>query len=386
MSKKEESQDHSSESEDENNQFEEVLEKLKKVDNDDIRKVLETKINSIRTKRNKKKSSRISKLKSKIDYLKLKKEDPKFLIKRDEIIYSIVLTSFVFTFGLLFYPLTNVKFAYILIKLGLLFFIRFFDFRARKWHYYLMEYCYFANILMFVSLIFGNKNKFLLTTFFTNAFGPVASSFLLLRYTIAWHDLTAYTSFFMHIAPALVAWITRFHVLDDGHNNNTFLPTRGEWDQWLDGMGWAGYWKIYSYGALFYICWMVSYYFMQFHVLFDRIKRKGNETLFVHTKNTNKMFQALLKKLNKNDSPVVERLLYMSMHGTVSLISIFFSSLLIYHRFWTFGVVIVLMIMPIWSTSGYYHEYFSKKYQQKIEKAAEMNRSARLEKEAKKQK
>lgn len=234
MTKKEEDQiEHISESEsEEEKNFDEIHENLKGVDNEQVRKILGASIKKLQSKIVRKRESRISKLKSKLENFSRRHESPEYLVKRDEIIYSVVLTSFLFTFGLLFYPITNVKFIFILGKLFVLYIFRFFDFRQRKWHYYLFEYCYFVSLLMFISLIYGRHNKLLLTTFFTNALGPVAVSFFVLRYTIAWHDLTTYTSFFMHIAPGLVAWIMRFHVVEEGFLLLEMNGTNGslKWD------------------------------------------------------------------------------------------------------------------------------------------------------------
>lgn len=362
--------------------FQDIALNLKKITHEENRKEIGKVLKSFIRKVKKKNNERVEKIKHKIELLKQINENPKYLVEKDKITYSIIFTSFLFTFGLLFYPNTKIPFYFILAKLSVLFFLRFFEFKRKKWHYYLIEYCYYANALMFFTLIFHSKSKFLLTTLFTNAFGPVASSFLFLRFTIAWHDVSLYTSFFMHMAPALVSWILRFHIVNKHpkSDNNRFIG-KEEWDQWLSGMGFMGYWRIFFFGLLFYISWVVPYYYFRFHVLDKRIKRKGNDTLYHYTRENSELYNMLLERFNKNNSVFLNRVIYMSLHGVVSFLSFFVSSLLIYSRNLTLFAVIGLMMMPIWSSSNYYHEYFTEKYGKKIEEDAEENRKKRIEKE-----
>lgn len=361
--------------------FLELTGELDIIKNLELRKEIQDRLQKFRLKFKQNKEKQIDKLKTRIDSLKRKSEDPNFLIKVDEVTYSVVLTSFVFTFGLLFYPKTQITFSYILIKLGILFFLRFFEFKRKKWHYYLIEYCYFVNWLMFFTLIFFYKNKYLLCSFFLNALGPVASSFLFLRYRIAWHDLSAYTSFFMHIAPGIVAWIMRFHYATESSDTSNWLPTKAEWETWLADMGPSGYLKIFVYGMIFYLSWALPYYFVRFHFAYERIEREGNDSLFHYTRQNSAIYKFMTKRFNKGGNQTLNQIIYMSIHGTVSFFSFFVSAFLFYRRYLTFCLLVGLLIMPIWSTSNYYHEHFTHKYQRDIQKEAEKNRHKRMQEE-----
>lgn len=361
--------------------FEEFYETIKSVRDKQMRKNLEKTIKKFKKQISNQRKEQLQKLKNKINELKMKNEDPKFLVKRDEVIYSLVLTSLLFTVGLLFYPDRNIKFAFIFIKLLILIIHRFFDYKKRKWHYYMIEYCYFANLFMFLIFLFWRNNKFLLATFFVNAMGPVASSFFFFRFSITWHDLSTYTSFFLHFAPISVAWIMRFYVTDRGYTNQNQLPTTVEWDNWLAEKGWAGYWQIMLGGNLFYYCWMIPYYFLRFHALDGRINRKGNDSLFHHASENSGLYQILLKKFNKKGSVIMKRILYMSMHATITFFAFFYSTMLIYYNWLTILTVVALTLVSIWSSSTYYLEYFTKKYDKNIMETAEKNRQERLDKE-----
>lgn len=357
---------------------------LKAVKDKELRDKLELAFKNLKKQFIEENEKQLEMFKAKIKELKMKNEDPKFLVMRDEVIYSMVLTSFLLTVGLLFYPDKSLKFAFILTKVAALMLYRFVDFRRKKWHYYMMEYCYFANLFMILCFIFWRNNKEILAAYFINSMGPVATSFIFFRFTITWHDLSSYTSFFMHYSPVIIAWIMRFHVSEDGYfSTSDKLPSSSDWDQWLSQKGFLGYWEILGYGLLFYVSWMVPYYYIRFHVLDERINRKGNETLFHEAKETSGLYKFLQKKYNPNGNVTLSRVLYMSMHASVSFASFFVSTLLIYSAWLTLLTVAAVTLFSIWSTSVFYLENFVEGYDEKINQIAEQNKLERLEKEKK---
>lgn len=358
----------------EDNYMKDLKVQISKIKNSKLKERIEKEAKKIKEKLKKEKDKKLKQLKEKVRKIKQKNEDPKYLVIVDKLTYCFVMISFIFTFGLLFYPSKNTTFTYIIIKALLLLSHRLYTWKKKKWHYYLFDYCYTVNIFMLFCFKFGYKNKYLLSMFFTNAFGPLASSFLIFRYTIIWHDLNAYTTFFIHICPALAAWIMRFHVTEE----KSTLPNREEWEAWIQQ---ESFFKIYFVGLSYYLIWGIVYYMLIFHILDQRIKRKGNMTLYQYAVESSDLFKLISTKFNKRKHLELNRLLYMSLHAVISLLSFFFSTFLIYHRWATFFVVVVMMVKPIWSTSTYYHEYFTQKYGEQIIKEAEENKINRLQKE-----
>ena len=128
-------------------------------------------------------------MKQKIKKLKQKNEDPQYLIDRDKITYCLTMISFIFTFGLLFYPKINITFNFILIIDFLLIINRLIKWWKWKWHYYLFDYCYSVNLFMLICIKFCYRNKLLLSIYFVNSFGPLAISFAIFKFKIVWHKL-----------------------------------------------------------------------------------------------------------------------------------------------------------------------------------------------------
>lgn len=357
--------------------FKELKAQIGKIKNSDLRKIFRMKADNFRNKIKNKGDEKIAKLKSKLKELEKKNEDPKYLIQKDKVTYSVVMTSFIFAFGSLFWPNTNTAFTFIITKICILLLHRFLTWKKKKWHYFLFDYGYVLNAFMFFCVKFGYSNKLLLATFFVNAFGPLTSGFLVFRHRIVWHDLKAYTSFFIHISPALVAWIMRFHV---GKTRENSLPSAGEWEAWLEN---TSFWTIFKSGLVFYLAWAVGYYILVFVILDSRIKRKGNLTFFHYVKKSSFTFKKLSESLNKSGSVKIDQMLYMALHATASLLSLIYSSYLMGSKSLSSVVVIVLMILPICRTSTYYHEHFIKNYGVSIQKKAQDNKVKRIERERK---
>ena len=142
-------------------------------------------------------------------------EDPavKKQIKKDELTYSINMTTFILTFGLLFYPKINVFFGIIMVNNLVLQIMRFLSYKKVGQHYYFWDYCYTVVLLMFYIMFYQPNNFYILSTFFILAIGPLGNAFTMFLYRIVYHDIDAYTSLYMHLTPCLAAWIIRFHVI-----------------------------------------------------------------------------------------------------------------------------------------------------------------------------
>ena len=209
--------------------------------------------------------------------------------------------------------------------------------------------------------------------------GPLLISFCVFRIRIVWHDVDAYTSFFMHISPALVSWVLRFHVFDSDNAGN--LPSIDEWEAWIAGLPSGGWIKILGFAMLYYFTWNICYYFLIFKVLDKRIERRKYMTLYKYFKQTSAMY-----KMIDGGSDKVNQLRYCLSHATFSMFGLCYGTVMLYYRYVTFGVMFFFMIWPIWFASTYYHEYFSNRYTGNMEKQITKTRERRLASEGAKSK
>lgn len=366
----------SSSSGEENNTIEDLIEGIKSIQNNALRTKLQGKVDKLKTKIKDKHTAQVNKFKSKIAKIKQRNESKAYLVKKDEVTFSFIMISFVFTFGLLFYWRTWIFINYVILKTFILIFLRWKRYLKRGWQYYLLDYCYTVSCLMFVCTKLAPRwSYYLLSAYFINSMGPLLISFLVFRFRIVWHDVEAYTSFFMHISPALISWIMRFHVRDSAQAGN--LPSIDEWDAWLGGLNAWGTFKLFLFALVYYLCWNIGYYLLVLKLLGDYISNHDLDTLFKYFRETSSMYKYI-----KSGNEKTDEIRYMMAHGAFSLVGLSFASLMIFQRYFTFAVMVVVICIPIWYASTYYHEYFSTRYTGNMEKKISANKKKRLETES----
>ena len=297
----------------------------------------------------------------------MEKEDIIAQIKQDENIYAITMSTFILTFGLLFYPIRYYLFMFLNLKTIVLLSIRFRLYKQKKWHYCFFDYCYMVVLMMILIRVFGITSFYLLSTFFILALGPLSTAFFLYLYRIVFHDTESYTSFFMHIAPCLTAWIIRFHILEPQYSLG--LPLRSEWDAWIASLSFAGKLLILVLPVLVYLTWNVVYYILIFRVLEKRIERNKYVTLYSYTKETS----AILNRFF-NDNEEHNRMVYMMSHALLSVAGILWAYFLFFTRYITFAYIIMLVFKPIWTSGVYYHYFFGKKVGSEEEETEESDK------------
>lgn len=129
-----------------------------------------------------------------------------------------------------------------LIVYPMLYVHRFFSFRRQKWHFYLIDFCYMANALLYTYCVLyhvmdmsGNNDEnsmsfwlvknfslwlssnetrvqsifFVIVWLYCN--GPVMFGVYVYRNSFVFHDLDKLTSVFLHLAPPGITWIIRWH-------------------------------------------------------------------------------------------------------------------------------------------------------------------------------
>ena len=362
----------------------EFLHTIKMIKDAKLRERLEKQAKTFAEKLNKRKDQQLKKLKNKlkdkIDRIKQRNEDPKNLVKRDEITYSIIMCSFVVMTTLLFYPNVQVTFAYISLKTTALLSWRIYSYRQKGWHYYMFDYCYLISVLMILcTLVFKDYNFYLLTTYFVSC-GPLAMSFIFFKYRIVWHDIDTYSSFFMHLCPNITAWILRFHCKDRSRLNG--IPSVSQWDEWIASLDSFGKFKIFLYGVAFYFAWAVIYSLLIFILLEERIERKNRQTLYSYALEHSGFMKFAVKTFRTKGKKRTNQLIYLGYHALNSILAIGVFSLIIFSKWITFGLMYAMLMKSVYTASTYYHEYFVKKYEGKINARAEANKQRRMRRQS----
>ncbi|KAL2338758.1 hypothetical protein Fmac_013204 [Flemingia macrophylla] len=79
--------------------------------------------------------------------------------------------------------------------------LRWIYYRFKKWHYYLLEFCYYANTIFLVHLLFYPSNEKLFMVCFSFAEGPLAWALIVWRCSLVFSSLDKIVSVLIHLLP-----------------------------------------------------------------------------------------------------------------------------------------------------------------------------------------
>ncbi|KAK4257841.1 hypothetical protein QN277_007376 [Acacia crassicarpa] len=88
--------------------------------------------------------------------------------------------------------------------------LRWMYYRYKKWHYYLLDFCYYANTIFLVDLLLYPKNEKLFMVCFAFAEGPLAGALIVWRCSLVFSSLDKIVSVLIHLLPGLVFFTIRW--------------------------------------------------------------------------------------------------------------------------------------------------------------------------------
>ena len=314
-------------------------------------------------------SKEVQKMALKFEAFMQKSENPAFLLKMDEFSFSVGVLSMFLTFALLFYPDVNVLATWVTGVNMVLILIRFIDYKSKEWHYYFFDYCYQVNIGSWIFIWFLPRSP---TAFFMmamNSFCPLLNYFIIFKPKLIYQSREALTSFFMHYTPAMLFLILRFY-----NSSNSNYLTADEAEEYLRRGGWRSQLHVFLLGLGFYAGWVVFYYLFIFHIRKKRIKSCGYQTLYSYTVEDVKKFNGLILFFGEQWGPVS----YMILHLFQGFMGCVMSMLVLNFRWIAIIALASYLVFPIWNSSVYYFEYFSRDYNDKLVKRADLIKEKRI--------
>lgn len=88
--------------------------------------------------------------------------------------------------------------------------LRWIYYRSKKWHYYLLDFCYYANTIFLVDLLYYPKNEKLFLICFSFAEGPLAWALIVWRCSLVFSSFDKIVSVLIHLLPGLVFFTIRW--------------------------------------------------------------------------------------------------------------------------------------------------------------------------------
>lgn len=88
--------------------------------------------------------------------------------------------------------------------------LRWIYYRYKKWHYYLLDFCYYANTIFLVTLLMYPKDEKLFMVCFSFAEGPLAWAIIVWRCSLVFNSIDKITSVLIHLLPGIVFFTIRW--------------------------------------------------------------------------------------------------------------------------------------------------------------------------------
>ncbi|ESR64796.1 hypothetical protein CICLE_v10010674mg [Citrus x clementina] len=88
--------------------------------------------------------------------------------------------------------------------------LRWIYYRFKKWHYYLLDFCYYANTIFLVDLLMYPKNEKLFMVCFSFAEGPLVWALIVWRCSLVFNSVDKIVSVLIHLLPGLVFFTIRW--------------------------------------------------------------------------------------------------------------------------------------------------------------------------------
>jgi len=107
---------------------------------------------------------------------------------------------------------------YYTIKAPILLMARAFLYYKERAHYFLFDFCYFANVFLVLTLWYPFKTSIkddMFMIIFALVNGPLLWAIMTFRNSLVFHSVDRITSVFIHLTPALVTHAVRFDLADD---------------------------------------------------------------------------------------------------------------------------------------------------------------------------
>lgn len=163
--------------------------------------------------------------------------------------------------------------------------IRFFNYKMKGWHYYLIDFCYLGNTIIIYFLKIDPKNDILFKMFFVYANGPFALSIPTFKNSLVFHKIDNFTSLAIHMIPLITSWnlkwITMEHELTLREEDRYFLTLKDE----NEAFNFDFFIRIFVYPLAIYLLWAFMYYLKVFVISSKKIKERNYETLYIYFMN-----------------------------------------------------------------------------------------------------
>ncbi|KAF4678253.1 hypothetical protein FOZ60_016886 [Perkinsus olseni] len=146
-------------------------------------------------------------------------DDPVWVRQKDKRSFFIGVCDFAFT-SMLIAGAPSIYPIYYTIKFIVLMPLRFITYYKRKWQFYMLDFCYFGNVLVIYYYWFMPYSYTLFMITYALVTGPLAWAVLVFRNSLVFHSVDKITSCFIHLGPLFMVTLLRWRT-DEMRTNFT---------------------------------------------------------------------------------------------------------------------------------------------------------------------
>lgn len=192
---------------------------------------------------------------------------------------------------------------------------------GQGWHYYLIDFCYYATALSIFVIHFDPKNEQLFRTAFLFSNGNLAISIAAFRNSLVFHRIDYIVSLAIHAVPMLTMIRIRWHstIAEASLPENekkffTLTETSSlDWSEYLNTM-------LY-HPTKAYLAWAVLYFLIIFVINAKTIVEKNYDNLFRYFASSG-LTRTILKKSGKKGAPLAFMFFHFLFYLTGHLLGI----------------------------------------------------------------
>lgn len=242
--------------------------------------------------------------------------------------------------------------------------IRFFTYHHQGYHYFLADLCYFANLLLGLSIWVFPNSKRLFMAAFCLAFGNNAVAIIMWRNSLVFHSLDKVTSLFIHIMPCATLHCV-VHLLSPAQQQSRFPAI---WTIRNSDPGsptaYANVVSMLAWSTTAYAFWQLAYYLLITVRRRDKIAA-GRPTSFTWLRRSYSKTWLGSLVLSLPDS--LQESVFMAMQYSYAVLTMLPCPIWFANRHASSAFLFTLFAWSIYNGSTYYIDVFGKRFQKEFE-------------------
>jgi len=280
-------------------------------------------------------------------------QTPPFLKTSDKLAFTVgIVVLLVSEMVLLEYPTMFYK-LYTALLIPLLT-ARFFSYEKSKFHYFMLDFCYFAQFMLLVYLYAVPTNYIWFQVVFCATNGPLLTGIVMWRNSLVFHDLDKLTSVFIHLFPPLVTFTQRWY---ESPEFSVCAP--GESCT-------MNYFIVTALTIFIYLLWQFMYLFKTEVV--DGRKLRSDKSIMTSARWMSQVkphpIWKYFRKRGAKESHVIPVLVGVQLFYTIATL---IPTIIIFHNFFLHAMYIaVISLICIWNGANFYFDVFSESYTKRL--------------------